>query len=109
TYEDEGLTEYTGILADRSQSRACRACYGNTAADTGKSGNKSCCQISKTGRKSRIRSCAFCRLYISAAKHHNRRNYKAAEEEKYIYSNGAFVAFFVLLADQVVAEWNDNA
>ena len=67
TYEDERLTEYAGIFADRAESRACRAGNGDTAADTGKACNKCRCEVSETGRKSRVRSYRFRCLNIRTA------------------------------------------
>ena len=35
TYEDQGFTEHTGVLADCAKGCACYARYGNTTTDTG--------------------------------------------------------------------------
>ena len=92
TYEDEGFTEYAGVFADRAEGCACRACHGDTAADTGESCNEGCRQVAESCCESAVSGYGFCSLYVRAGQHHDACDGKCAEEEECVGPDGAFVA-----------------
>ena len=82
---------------------------GNTAADTGKSGNQSSCEIAESRGQRRGSGCGISGLYLWTCKHHDGSDHECAKEEKDIRSDGTFVFFSVPFPDQIVSEWDDNA
>ena len=107
SYEDHGFTKDAAVFADCSKSCACGRCNGDTGTNTGKTCNKSCTDVTKTGCKT---SACFCcsRCSCCACEGNNGCDQQKAEEAAYIGCQRFFVTIFVVLTFEVISHRNND-